>query len=43
MSDESCFPLIAIFDANVIVSPPNVELGEDSGVFDLVDKVRDER
>ena len=42
MSDKSCLLLITLLDADVIVSPPNVELGEDGGVFDLVDKVGDE-
>ena len=43
MSDKSCLPLIAILDANVIVSPPNIELGEDGGILDFIDKVGDER
>ena len=42
MGDKGCFPLVTIFDLYVVVSPPNVEFGEDFGVLQLVYKVRDE-
>ena len=40
--DEGSLPLVAIFDANVVVPPANIKLGEQFGVFELVDEVRDE-
>ena len=40
--DEGSFPLMAVFDANVVVSPVDVKLGEQFGIFELVDEVRDE-
>ena len=40
--DEGSFPLMAIFDANIVVSPVDVKLGEQFGILELVDKVRDE-
>ena len=43
MGDEGSFPLVAILDVNVVVSPVNIELGEVVSVFQLVHKVRDER
>ena len=33
VGDESCFPLVAIFDSYIVVSPSNVKLGEDLGVL----------
>ena len=41
MSDECCFPLVAVFDADVVVSPVNVEFGEVASVFQLVHEVGD--
>ena len=40
--DEGGLPLVAIFDANIVVSPANIKLGEQFGVFELVDEVGDE-
>jgi len=40
---EGSFPLVTRTDANIIIPPLNVKLGEDSGVFEFVDDVRDER
>ena len=43
MCDESGLPLVAVFDADVVVPPVDVKLGKQFGVFEFVDKVRDER
>ena len=42
MSDEGRFPLVTILDSYIVVSPPNVKLGEHFGVLQLVHEVRDE-
>ena len=42
MGNEGCLPLISILDANVVVSPLDVKLGEDLGIFYLVDEVLDQ-
>src|ERR1700722_18175685 len=34
--DEGRFPLIALFDPNIVISPANIELGEDLRVLDFV-------
>ena len=36
--DESCFPLVLFPDANVVISPMNVELGEQGGFFHVIDE-----
>ena len=41
--DESRLPLVIIFDADVVVSPTDIELGEVASIFQLVHKARDER
>ena len=40
--DESGFPLIFFLDANVVISPMNVEFGEQGGFFHVVDEFRDQ-
>ena len=42
MCDEGGLPLVAIFDADVVVSPADVELGKQFGVFEFIDEVGDE-
>ena len=42
VGDESHLPLVSIFDANIVVSPSNVKLGKVPGIFEFVNKVRDE-
>ena len=42
MGDEGHFPLVSISDADVVVSPSDVEFGEDLGVFHLVDEILDQ-
>ena len=41
MGDEGRFPLVSIPDADVVVSPSDVELGEDLGIFHLVNEILD--
>ena len=41
-SYESGFPLIFFSKVDVVVSPMYVELGEDSGVFHIVNEFRDQ-
>src|SRR3984957_17950899 len=40
--DEGCLPLISLLDPVVVISPANVELGEDFRVLDLVYEFRDQ-
>ena len=40
--DEGGFPLVAVFDADIVISPMDVELGEQFGVLEFVDEVGDE-
>ena len=35
--DKCCFPLIFFPDANVIIAPSNIKLGEQCGVFHIID------
>ena len=41
MHDEGGFPLVPVFDANVVISPVDIKLGEKFGVLELVDEVGD--
>jgi len=40
---EGSFPLVARTDANVVIPPSDVELCEDTSIFEFVDDVGDER
>ena len=40
--DEHCFPLIFLPDANVVITPSNVEFGEQCRVLHVIDQLRDE-
>ena len=42
VGDESRLPLVSVLNVNIIVSPSNIKLGKVPGVFEFVDKVRDE-
>ena len=42
MGDEGCFPLVSISDADVVVSPLYIKLGEDLGILYLVNEVLDQ-
>ena len=41
--DEGSLPLVAIFDADVVIVPADVKFGETFGVFELVNEVRDKQ
>ena len=40
--NESGFPLILLSDVNVVISPTNVELGEQGGFLHVINEFRDE-
>ena len=42
MDDKGCLSLMAVFDADIVVAPMDIEFGEKLGVFELIDEVRDE-
>ena len=42
VGNEGSFPLVSVFDSYVVVSPPDVELGENLGISQFVYKIRDE-
>ena len=42
MGDKGSFPLMSIFDSDIIVSPSDVELGEDFRPLEFIDKVGNE-
>ena len=41
MGDEGRFPLVAILDLYIVVSPPNIEFGEDLSVSQFIYEVGD--
>ena len=41
--NESSFPLILLSDVNVVISPMNVEFGEQCGLLHIIDEFWDER
>ena len=41
--DEGSFPLVAIFDVDIVVPPADVKLGEQFSIFELVDEVGDKQ
>ena len=43
VGDEGGFPLVAFLDSDIVISPSHIKLGEDFGIFEFVDEVRDER
>ena len=42
MGDEGGFPLMPVFDSDIIVSPLDIELGKDFHPLEFIDKVRNE-
>jgi len=42
-SGESGFPLVGLLYPNVVISPPDIEFGEISGVFESIDEIGDTR
>ena len=43
VGNESHLPLVTILDANVVVPPADIKLGEVVSIFQLIHKVGDER
>ena len=43
VSDEGGLPLVSFLDLNIVISRPDIHLGEDRCSFKLVNKVRDQR
>ena len=41
-SDERCFPLVFLPDANVIITPSNIKFGEQCRVLHIINQLRDE-
>ena len=41
-SDECCFPLVFLPNANVVIAPSNIKFGEQCGVLHIIDQLRDE-
>ena len=41
VGDEDSLPLVTVFDSDIVISLLYVKLGEDLGVFEFVDEVRD--
>ena len=42
MCDEGGLPLVAVLDVKVVVPPVDIKLGEQFGIFELVNEVGDE-
>ena len=42
VGDKGDFPLVSILDLDIVISPVNIEFGEDFRSLEFVDKVRDE-
>ena len=42
MGNKGSFPLMSVFDLDIIVSPSDVELGEDFRPLEFINKVRNE-
>ena len=40
--DERCFPLIFLSDVDIVITPSNIEFGEQCGVLHVIDQLRDE-
>ena len=43
MGNEGGFPLMSVFDSDIIVSPSDIKLGEEFRPLEFIDEVRDER
>ena len=43
MGNESGLPLVAFLDVDIVISPLNIKLGKDFGVFEFVNEVGDQR
>ena len=43
MGDEGGLPLVTFLDVDIVVPPSDIKLGEDLGIFEFVNEVRDKR
>ena len=43
VDNEGGFPLMPVFDSDIIVSPSDIKLGEEFRPLEFIDEVRDER
>ena len=43
MGDEGCLPLVSISDADIVISPLDIEFGEDLGILHLINEILDQR
>ena len=43
VSDEGGFPLVSVLDSYIVISPPNIEFGEDLSISEFIYEVGDER
>ena len=43
VGNEGSFPLMPVFDSDIVVSPSNVKLGEDFCSLEFIDEIGDER
>ena len=41
VGNEGSLPLVSILNSNIVISPSYAKLGEDFGIFEFVDEVRD--
>ena len=41
MGDKGGFPLVAIFDVDIVIAPTDVKFGKQFGIFELINEVRD--
>jgi len=42
MGNEGGFPLVSVFDTDIVVTPPDVKLGKDFSVPEFINGVRDQ-
>ena len=43
MGNESGFPLMPVFDSDIVVPPSDIELGKKFCSLEFIDEIRDER
>jgi len=42
VGNKGGFPLVSVFDSDIVIAPSDIELGEYFGVFEFVDEVGDQ-
>ena len=42
MGDESGFPLVSVFDTNIVIPPADVKFGENLCSLEFINEIRDE-